>query len=87
MTTASLQLRTNMPRTHENRRVDRDLIERGRNKENTVKLFRELLHPMHKLHISPVKKYCDIVLDNNEIDSACDKTIINFIKKKLSDEA
>jgi uridine kinase len=74
-------------KTRENRRVDRDLIERGRNKENTVKLFRELLHPMHKLHISPVKKYCDIVLDNNEIDSACDKTIINFIKKILSNEA
>jgi uridine kinase len=70
----------------ESRRVQRDLVERGRKKENTIKLFNELLHPMHKLHISPVKKYCDVILDNNDTDSGCDKTIINFIKKILSNE-
>jgi len=70
----------------ESRRVERDFTERGRKKENTIKLFRELLHPMHKLHISPVKKYCDVILDNNDIDSGCHKTIINFIKKILKNE-
>ena len=70
----------------ESRRVQRDLVERGRKKENTIKLFNELLHPMHKLHISPVKKYCDVILDNNDIDNNVKKTIINFIKKILSNE-
>ena len=70
----------------EERRVERDFVERGRNKLNTIKLFNELLHPMHNLHIEPVKKYCDLILDNNNLDSDCDVRISNFIKKVLKNE-
>jgi uridine kinase len=70
----------------EKRRVERDFVERGRNKLNTIKLFNELLHPMHNLHIEPVKKYCDLILDNNNLDSDCDVRISNFIKKVLKNE-
>jgi hypothetical protein len=45
-----------------------------------------LLHPMHNLHIRPVKKYCDVILDNNNLDSGCDVRISNFIKKVLKNE-
>jgi uridine kinase len=70
----------------EQRRVERDFVERGRNKVNTIQLFKELLHPMHNLHINPVKKYCDLILDNNNLDSDCDIRISNFIKKVLKNE-
>jgi uridine kinase len=70
----------------EERRVERDFVERGRNKINTIQLFKELLHPMHNLHINPVKKYCDLILDNNNLDSDCDVRISNFIKKVLKNE-
>ena len=70
----------------EQRRVERDFVERGRNKINTIQLFKELLHPMHNLHINPVKKYCDLILDNNNLDSDCDIRISNFIKKVLKNE-
>jgi uridine kinase len=70
----------------EKRRVERDFVERGRNKLNTIKLFNELLHPMHNLHIEPVKKYCDLILDNNNLDSDCDVRISDFIKKVLKNE-
>ena len=55
-------------------------------KLNTIKLFNELLHPMHNLHIDPVKKYCDLILENNNLDSGCDVIISNFIKKVLKNE-
>ena len=70
----------------EKRRVERDFIERGRKKLNTIQLFKKLLHPMHNLHIRPVKKYCDLILDNNNLDSGCDVRISNFIKKVLKNE-
>jgi uridine kinase len=70
----------------EERRVERDFVDRGRNKLNTIKLFNELLHPMHNLHIGPVKKYCDLILENNNLDSGCDVIISNFIKKVLKNE-
>ena len=70
----------------EERRVERDFVDRGRNKHNTIKLFNELLHPMHNLHIEPVKKYCDLILENNNLDSGCDVIISNFIKKVLKNE-
>ena len=41
----------------EERRVERDFVDRGRNKLNTIKLFNELLHPMHNLHIDPSYKH------------------------------
>ena len=70
----------------ENRRVERDFVDRGRKKLNTIKLFNELLHPMHNSHIEPVKKYCDLILENNNLDSGCDVIISNFIKKVLKNE-
>ena len=70
----------------EERRVERDFVDRGRNKLNTIKLFNELHHPMHNLHIDPVKKYCDLILENNNLDSGCDVIISNFIKKVLKNE-
>ena len=70
----------------EERRVERDFVDRGRKKLNTIKLFNELLHPMHNLHIDTVKKYCDLILENNNLDSDCDIIISNFIKKVLKNE-
>ena len=70
----------------EERRVERDFVDRGRNKLNTIKLFNELLYPMHNLHIDPVKKYCNLILENNNLDSGCDVIISNFIKKVLKNE-
>jgi uridine kinase len=70
----------------EQRRVERDFVERGRKKVNTIQLFKELLHPMHNLHIRPVKKYCNLILKNNNLDSGCDVIISNFIKKVLKNE-
>ena len=63
------------------RRLKRDINERGRNHEDVIKLFENRLDKMHQIHVKPMKKECDLVLDtenNTNID-----LLIDVIKKNL----
>jgi len=63
------------------RRIKRDINERGRNYEDVIKLFENRLDKMHKIHVKPMKKECDLVLDtenNTNID-----LLIDVIKKNI----
>ena len=65
----------------ENRRVQRDLVERGRKKETVVATgMNNSQNRVEKTAEASV----DIILDNNDIDNNVKKTIINFINKILS---
>ncbi len=48
-----------------NRRINRDIKERGRNKESVLKQFHDTVKPMHDLYIEPCKYNADIVIENN----------------------
>jgi uridine kinase len=67
----------------EERRILRDIKQRARKKKDIIKLFKEVLHPMHEKYVSCVKTECDFILDNNNPDSNCDKFIIDLIKKNI----
>ena len=63
------------------RRLKRDINERGRNYEDVIKLFENRLDKMHQIHVKPMKKECDLVLDtenNTNID-----LLIDVIKKNM----
>ena len=63
------------------RRLNRDINERGRNYEDVIKLFENRLDKMHQIHVKPMKKECDLVLDtenNTNID-----LLIDVIKKNM----
>ena len=63
------------------RRLKRDINERGRNHEDVIKLFENRLDKMHQIHVKPMKKECDLVLDtenNTNID-----LLIDVIKKNM----
>ena len=63
------------------RRLKRDINERGRNYEDVIKLFENRLEKMHQIHVKPMKKECDLVLDtenNTNID-----LLIYIIKKNM----
>ena len=67
----------------EERRILRDIEQRGRKKRDIIKLFKEVLHPMHEKYVSCVKSKCDFILDNNKPDSNCDEFIIDLINKNI----
>ena len=66
------------------RRIARDLKERGRSIEEVTSRFRDTIKPMHDLFIEPHKKNADCIFDNSENDFSkiqefC-KAIISLIK-------
>mgnify|MGYP001158050892 FL=1 len=66
------------------RRLERDISERGRNNEDVIKLFENRLDKMHRTHVEPIKKECDLIL-NTENNTKID-ILIDIIKKKLSEK-
>ena len=66
------------------RRLDRDINERGRIKEEVIELFNTRLNKMHKLYVEPMKEFCDIIIDNNsKADLLEINPIIDVIKSHL----
>ena len=66
-----------------NRRLNRDINERGRSEEEVIELFNKRLNEMHKLYVEPMMKCCDIIIDNNTSNSIEVDPLINIIKNNL----
>ncbi|MDG2173243.1 MAG: uridine kinase [Flavobacteriales bacterium] len=66
-----------------NRRLNRDINERGRSEEEVIELFNKRLNEMHKLYVEPMMKCCDIIIDNNTNNSIEVDPLINIIKNNL----
>ena len=65
------------------RRLDRDINQRGRTAEEVIELFNSRLNKMHNLYVDPMKKFCDIIIDNNKENSLEITPLINVIKSHL----
>ena len=63
------------------RRLDRDIKERGRNYNDVINLFETRLDIMHSEFVEPHKKFCDLMLNTNENINI--NPLINVIKKNL----
>ena len=66
------------------RRLERDISERGRNREDIIKLFENRLDKMHRNYVEPIKKECNLIL-NTENNTKID-ILIDIIKKKLGEK-
>ncbi|MBI4170282.1 MAG: uridine kinase [Candidatus Aenigmarchaeota archaeon] len=47
------------------RRLKRDMEERGRTRESVLHQFRKTVKPMHELHIEPTKRHAHVVVVND----------------------
>ncbi len=65
------------------RRLNRDINQRGRTAEEVIELFNSRLNKMHNLYVEPMKKICDIIIDNNKENSLEISPLINVIKSHL----
>lgn len=63
------------------RRLDRDIKERGRNYNDVINLFETRLDIMHSEFVEPHKTFCDLILNTNENINI--NPLINVIKKNL----
>ena len=63
------------------RRLKRDINERGRNHEDVIKLFENRLDKMHQIHVKPMKKECDLVLETENNTNI--GLLIDVIKKNM----
>jgi uridine kinase len=45
------------------RRLQRDVVERGRDVNSVLEQYMHTVRPMHLLHIAPSKKHADLILD------------------------
>ena len=63
------------------RRLDRDIKERGRNYNDVINLFETRLDIMHSEFVEPHKTFCDLILNTNENINI--NALINLIKRNL----
>ena len=52
------------------RRIDRDVRERGRTPQSVLSQFAETVRPMTHLHINPTREFADLVLDGHQAPEA-----------------
>ena len=63
------------------RRVKRDISERGRTREEVMSRFKSTLKPMHDKYIKPNVKFADLIIENHDNSSVN----INQIILKLNE--
>jgi len=61
------------------RRMERDIMERGRSRESVVKQYLETVKPMHDLFVENSKRYADIIIPHGGQNSVA----INLLNAKI----
>jgi uridine kinase len=64
------------------RRIRRDMKERNRSIASILNQYLSYVKPMHSLYVDSQKKFADIILDGNEINSSTIKAILKKLKYK-----
>lgn len=65
------------------RRIQRDMIERGRSIESIIKQYCETVKPMHEEFIEPSKKYADIIIPRGGENTPGIDMLTTYLTKML----
>ncbi len=65
------------------RRLKRDMEERGRTKESILEQFDTNIHPMHRKFIEPLKNEVNLIVDGTKKFKEPIQTIVSLIEKKI----
>lgn len=65
------------------RRLQRDIAERGRDKESVIHQYFNTVKPMHDELVQPSKKYADIVISGNQNNQLSIDLFVAWIKNLL----
>ncbi len=69
------------------RRIQRDMIERGRSIESIINQYSATVKPMHEEFVEPSKKHADIIIPRGGENAAGLDMLITYMNKKLHTEA
>lgn len=64
--------------------LQRDVLERGRTLEDLANRYRNIIKPMHNLHIEPTKAYADIIIPSGGDNSVAIHVMKQFIHSMLA---
>ena len=68
------------------RRIQRDMIERGRSIESIIGQYSDTVKPMHEEFVEPSKKHADIIIPRGGENAAGLDMLITYMNKKLHEE-
>ena len=68
-------------RTRFERRLERDVRERGRSAQSVEKQFANQVGPMHDLHVEPSKRHADVVINSQQSELALNASFDLVISK------
>jgi len=66
--------------------IRRDIIERGRGIEQTLKRYEETVRPMHLQFIEPSKRYADIIVPQGGQNIVAINILTQFIEKQINEK-
>ena len=68
------------------RRLGRDTVERGREKEDVITQLKDTVWPMHNKWVEKTKEYTDIIINSEKNDiKSCSKLILKSLSEKYPD--
>lgn len=68
------------------RRMERDLVERGRNKESIINQYFASVQPMYEEIIGPSQYYADLIINNDGYDNKSIQVLGAVLKAMLNNE-
>jgi uridine kinase len=73
-------------RVRTERRLGRDTVERGREKEDVITQLKDTVWPMHNKWVEKTKEYADLIIDSEKNDiKSCSKLIFKVLNEKYPD--
>jgi len=68
-------------KTRFNRRLRRDIIERGRNKDEVENRFKSTIDVMHYKYVDKTKEYADVILKSNDNFEIIEQALNSFMNE------
>lgn len=68
------------------RRMDRDIVERGRTKDSIITQYFNSVQPMYEEIIGPSQYYADLIINNDGYDNKSIEVFASVLKAILNDE-
>jgi uridine kinase len=65
------------------RRLERDIIERGRNTESVVKQYLSTVRPMHQEFVEPTKRYADVIVPEGGLNTVAMEMVVARLESLL----
>ena len=65
------------------RRLERDIMERGRTRESVIKQYLEVVRPAHYMFIEPTKEYADIIIPEGGYNTNALRVLASFMNDIL----